>query len=124
MGGFLEVFLALGGAELLLYPTAIGSEPHDPHLDTRLPWQRVMQCHAVANAVPVLAANRVGTEGDTLWNAPWNAPREVLRDATPALRGRCGRQDRSEAHHSPVQCWERRTNRPRVCGRKSRKPSP
>ena len=37
----MEVFLALGGTELLLYPTATGSEPHDPHLDTRLPWQRV-----------------------------------------------------------------------------------
>ncbi len=59
--------LALSGAELLLYPTAIGSEPHDPHLDTRLPWQRVMQGHAVANALPVLAANRVGTEGDTFF---------------------------------------------------------
>lgn len=54
--------MALQGAELLLYPTAIGSEPHDPTLDTRLPWQRAMVGHAVCNAIPVAAANRVGTE--------------------------------------------------------------
>jgi len=56
--------MTLMGAELLLYPTAIGSEPHDPGLDTRDPWQRVMIGHAVANMIPVVAANRVGTEGD------------------------------------------------------------
>jgi hypothetical protein len=46
----------------LLYPTAIGSEPHDPDLDTRDPWQRAMIGHAVSNIVPVVAANRVGVE--------------------------------------------------------------
>ena len=56
--------MALAGAELLLYPTAIGSEPEDPGLDTRDPWQRAMIGHAVCNATPVAAANRVGTEGD------------------------------------------------------------
>jgi N-carbamoylputrescine amidase len=55
--------MALMGAELLLYPTAIGSEPVDKE-DSRDPWQRVMIGHAVANAMPVAAANRVGTEGD------------------------------------------------------------
>jgi len=54
--------LMLLGADLLLYPTAIGSEPHDSSLDTAAPWQRVMQGHAVANVVPVIAANRIGTE--------------------------------------------------------------
>ena len=54
--------MVLGGADLLLYPTAIGSEPHDPGLDTRDPWRRVMIGHAVANATPVAAANRIGTE--------------------------------------------------------------
>jgi len=54
--------LALQGADLLLYPTAIGSEPTRPELDTRGPWQRVMTGHAVANTVPVVAANRVGDE--------------------------------------------------------------
>jgi N-carbamoylputrescine amidase len=56
--------MALMGAEVLLYPTAIGSEPYDAALDTKDPWQRVMIGHAVANAIPVVAANRIGTEGD------------------------------------------------------------
>ncbi len=55
--------MTLMGADLLLYPTAIGSEPHDPGLDTRDPWQRVMIGHAVANMIPIVAANRIGTEG-------------------------------------------------------------
>ena len=54
--------MTLMGAEVLLYPTAIGSEPHDASLDTRDPWRRVMQGHAVANVIPVVAANRIGTE--------------------------------------------------------------
>ncbi len=54
--------MVLMGAELLLYPTAIGSEPQDPSLDSRGHWQRVMQGHAAANMVPVVAANRIGTE--------------------------------------------------------------
>ncbi len=54
--------MALMGAEVLLYPTAIGSEPHDAALDTRDPWRRVMQGHAVANVIPVAAANRIGFE--------------------------------------------------------------
>jgi N-carbamoylputrescine amidase len=47
----------------LLYPTAIGSEPNAPDEDTKAPWQRAMLGHAVANAMPVAAANRIGTEG-------------------------------------------------------------
>jgi N-carbamoylputrescine amidase len=54
--------MMLLGAELLFYPTAIGSEPHEPDLDTRDPWQRAMIGHAVSNVVPVVAANRVGSE--------------------------------------------------------------
>jgi N-carbamoylputrescine amidase len=54
--------LVLEGAEVLLYPTAIGSEPYDPTLDTHKQWQRAMQGHAVANAVPIVAANRIGVE--------------------------------------------------------------
>jgi N-carbamoylputrescine amidase len=56
--------MALRGAEILLYPSTIGSEPQDPQLDTRTAWRRVMVGHAVANAIPVAAANRVGTEGE------------------------------------------------------------
>ncbi|QIZ72946.1 N-carbamoylputrescine amidase [Oxynema aestuarii] len=60
--------LVLMGADVLLYPTAIGSEPQDPELDTKDPWQRVMIGHAVANVVPVVAANRIGTEaGQTFY---------------------------------------------------------
>ncbi|MEX1366869.1 MAG: N-carbamoylputrescine amidase [Nannocystaceae bacterium] len=54
--------MMLAGAELLLYPTAIGSEPYDAELDTHAQWQRVMQGHAVANSVPIIAANRIGLE--------------------------------------------------------------
>ena len=54
--------MALMGAEVLFYPTAIGSEPHDTSLDTRDPWRRVMQGHAVANVMPVVASNRTGFE--------------------------------------------------------------
>jgi len=54
--------MMLLGAEILLYPTAIGSEPHDPSLDTSGPWQRAMVGHAVSNVVPVAAANRIGDE--------------------------------------------------------------
>ena len=54
--------MALAGAEVLLYPTAIGSEPHDASLDTRDPWRRAMQGHAVSNVIPVAAANRIGLE--------------------------------------------------------------
>ncbi len=54
--------MALLGAEVLFYPTAIGSEPHDGTLDTRDPWRRAMQGHAVSNIIPVVAANRIGVE--------------------------------------------------------------
>lgn len=54
--------MALLGAEVLFYPTAIGSEPHDGTLDTRDPWRRAMQGHAVSNVIPVVAANRIGVE--------------------------------------------------------------
>ena len=53
--------MALMGAEFLLYPTAIGSEPVSEE-DTLLPWQRAMIGHAVCNAMPVAAANRLGIE--------------------------------------------------------------
>jgi N-carbamoylputrescine amidase len=54
--------MALQGAEVLFYPTAIGSEPHDASLDTRDPWRRAMQGHAVSNVIPVVASNRIGHE--------------------------------------------------------------
>ena len=66
--------MALLGAEILFYPTAIGSEPHDPALDTRDPWQRAMVGHAVSNAMPVVAANRIGDEeGQTFYGSSFIA---------------------------------------------------
>ena len=60
--------MALMGAELLLYPTAIGSEPYDTDLDTSRMWRRAMAGHAVSNCMPVVAANRTGTEeGQTFY---------------------------------------------------------
>ena len=57
--------MTLMGAQVLLYPTAIGTEPHQPELDTALPWRRAMQGHAVSNVIPVVGANRTGFE-------PWD----------------------------------------------------
>lgn len=54
--------MVLMGAELLLFPSAIGSEPQAPEQDTSNHWRRAMQGHAAANMVPVVASNRVGTE--------------------------------------------------------------
>jgi len=58
--------LALLGAELLFYPSAIGSEPDDPTLHSCKHWQRVMQGQAAANIMPLIATNRIGREiGET-----------------------------------------------------------
>jgi N-carbamoylputrescine amidase len=60
--------MTLLGADLLLYPTAIGSEPEETGgLDTRDMWRRAMIGHAVANSVYVAASNRVGSEGDAVF---------------------------------------------------------
>lgn len=55
--------MALNGAEVLLYPTAIGSEPYDADFDTSRMWRRAMIGHAVSNCMPVAASNRIGSEG-------------------------------------------------------------
>jgi N-carbamoylputrescine amidase len=67
--------MTLMGAEALFYPTAIGSEPHDANLDTRDPWRRAMQGHAVSNVIPVIASNRIGTEasGQTFYGSSFIA---------------------------------------------------
>lgn len=59
--------MALQGAELLFYPTAIGSEPQDTSIDSRDHWQRAMQGHAAANVMPLIASNRIGTERGERW---------------------------------------------------------
>ena len=62
--------LVLNGAEILLYPTAIGSEPHEPEVDSKNHWQIVQQGHAAANIVPIVVSNRIGKEiiGDSSIN--------------------------------------------------------
>lgn len=79
--------LTLKGAECLLYPTAIGSEPEEPDTDSRDHWRRVMQGHAGANVIPVAASNRYGFEtggaggitfyGSSFLTDPWG---EVLSE--------------------------------------------
>jgi len=59
--------MMLMGAEVLFYPTAIGTEPHDPDLDTSRLWRRAMIGHAVSNVVPVVASNRIGNEGGQIF---------------------------------------------------------
>ncbi|EAR11208.1 N-carbamoylputrescine amidase [Reinekea blandensis] len=54
--------MTLMGAELLFYPTAIGSEPYNPDIDSSGHWQRTQQGHAAANVIPLIASNRIGTE--------------------------------------------------------------
>jgi N-carbamoylputrescine amidase len=80
--------MMLLGAEMLLYPTAIGSEPHEPDLDTRDPWQRAMIGHAVSNVVPVVAANRIGEEaGQRFYGSSF------IADARGDKRAELGRAD-------------------------------
>ncbi|MEQ9491417.1 MAG: N-carbamoylputrescine amidase [Alphaproteobacteria bacterium] len=54
--------MALAGAEVLMYPTAIGTEPGAPDIDSSVHWQNAMCGHAAANIMPVVASNRIGTE--------------------------------------------------------------
>jgi len=66
--------MMLMGADILFYPTAIGSEPDNTDLDTKDLWQRAMIGHAVSNVVPVVAANRIGTEsGQTFYGSSFIA---------------------------------------------------
>jgi N-carbamoylputrescine amidase len=66
--------MALMGADVLMYPTAIGSEPQEPGLDTRRLWRRAMVGHAVSNVIPVVACNRVGAEeGQTFYGTSFIA---------------------------------------------------
>lgn len=80
--------MMLNGAEILLYPTAIGSEPQDPSLDTAARWQRAMQGHAASNVVPVMAANRVGNEDGQIFYGS-----SFITDQTGAFMAEMGRDD-------------------------------
>jgi len=71
--------MALMGAEILLYPTAIGSEPNAVDIDSKNHWQMCMRGHAAANLVPVIASNRIGYEASGLMNEK-SVPSDFLED--------------------------------------------
>ena len=86
--------MALRGAELLFYPTAIGSEPQDPGLDSKDHWQRAMQGHAAANMVPLIASNRIGREdGETCALTFYGS--SFIADQTGAKLAEAGRDERA-----------------------------
>jgi N-carbamoylputrescine amidase len=76
--------MALLGAEILFYPTAIGAEPQDPTIDSRDHWQRVMQGHAGANVMPLIASNRIGTEKGERWTVTYYGS-SFIADHTGAI---------------------------------------
>jgi N-carbamoylputrescine amidase len=82
--------MALMGADVLLYPTAIGSEPQDGALDSQPHWTRVMQGHAGANLTPLVASNRIGTEqGERFAQTFYGS--SFIADQTGALVAQAGR---------------------------------
>lgn len=82
--------MALLGAECLLYPTAIGSEPPDPSWDSSDHWRRTMQGHSAANLMPVVAANRVGHEDGATTSIDFYG-RSFITDNTGAIVADGGR---------------------------------
>ena len=76
--------MALLGAEILFFPTAIGSEPQDPSIDSRDHWQRTMQGHAAANVMPLVASNRIGTEQGGPWTVTYYGS-SFIADHTGAI---------------------------------------
>lgn len=76
--------MALQGAEILFYPTAIGAEPQDKSIDSRDHWQRTMQGHAAANVMPLVASNRIGTEQGERWTVTYYGS-SFIADHTGAL---------------------------------------
>lgn len=84
--------LALAGAEVLLFPTAIGSEPADPSYDSAGHWQRVMQGHAAANMVPLVASNRIGREAGRRLEIEFYGS-SFICDATGAMLAEAGRDE-------------------------------
>ena len=84
--------MALMGADMLFYPTAIGSEPQDRSLDSAQHWQTVMQGHAAANLMPVIAANRTGTEQGRDFSQTYFGS-SFIAGPTGALVQQAGRDD-------------------------------
>jgi N-carbamoylputrescine amidase len=113
--------MMLMGAEILFYPTAIGSEPHDTSLDTARLWRRAMVGHAVSNVVPIVAANRVGVEhGQTFYGTSFIADErgdilaEFDRDETGVITATLD-LDRVKRHRAAFGFF--RDRRPELYGR-------
>jgi N-carbamoylputrescine amidase len=86
--------MALMGAEMLFFPTAIGSEPQDLSIDSRDHWQRTMQGHAAANIMPVVASNRIGTERLGQWEVTYYGS-SFIADHTGAIVAQADRTSES-----------------------------
>jgi len=84
--------MALLGADVILYPTAIGSEPQNPTWDSSAHWQRVMQGHAAANLIPIVAANRTGREVGNPTTVTFYGS-SFITDATGEKVAEAGRDD-------------------------------
>ncbi len=85
--------MALMGAEMLLYPTAIGSEPPSPGYDSQPHWETVMRGHAGANIMPVVASNRIGREGAPGGREVTFYGSSFIADQTGALVAKAGRAE-------------------------------
>lgn len=90
--------MALLGAELLFYPTAIGSEPHDATIDSRRHWQRAQQGHAASNIVPLIASNRIGTETEGDYSITFYGS-SFIADETGALVAEANQSDETVLVH-------------------------
>jgi N-carbamoylputrescine amidase len=85
--------MALLGAELLLYPTAIGSEPPEPGYDSQPHWEMTMRGHAAANILPLVASNRIGTETAPDGRAVTFYGSSFIADHTGQLAARASRDE-------------------------------
>lgn len=86
--------MALMGAEALLYPTAIGSEPEAPGYDSQPHWEMAMRGHAAANIMPVMASNRIGAEAQDNRSVTFYGT-SFIADETGQLIGQAGREGRA-----------------------------
>ena len=91
--------MALMGAEMLLYPTAIGSEPPEPSYDSQPHWETVMRGHAAANIVPLVASNRIGTEVAPGGRDVTFYGSSFIADHTGQLMAKAGRSDEAVLVH-------------------------
>jgi N-carbamoylputrescine amidase len=91
--------MALMGAEMLFYPTAIGSEPKAPGYDSSTHWQNTMRGHAAANIMPLAAANRIGTERNLDGTAITFYGRSFIADWQGEKVAEAGREDEAVLTH-------------------------